>query len=59
MTQVGNQQSDSVKQENGGNVEIHMVSIPLKEYLELKDRDFKLQCLEAGGVDNWEVSVNH
>ena len=24
------------------------------EYESLKDRDFKLECLENAGVDNWE-----
>lgn len=30
------------------------VTITAKEYAELKDAAFKLSCLEAGGVDNWE-----
>lgn len=31
-----------------------MVTISKEEYDKLVDRDFKLSCLEAGGVDNWE-----
>lgn len=31
-----------------------MVSITKKEYSHLLDRAFKLECLENGGVDNWE-----
>jgi hypothetical protein len=30
------------------------IIIPRKEYAELQDAKQKLQCLEAGGVDNWE-----
>lgn len=30
------------------------VTISKKEYESLKDDSFKLQCLENGGVDNWE-----
>jgi hypothetical protein len=29
-------------------------TIPLAEYLELKEAARKLQCLEDAGVDNWE-----
>lgn len=31
-----------------------MVTITKEEYDQLVDRDFKLSCLENGGVDNWE-----
>ena len=27
--------------------------IPKKDLQELEDRKFELECLEAGGVDNW------
>lgn len=30
------------------------ITLPLKEYQKLKDAEFMLQCLHAGGVDNWE-----
>lgn len=30
------------------------VTISLEEYESLKDDSFKLCCLEAGGLDNWE-----
>ena len=30
------------------------VTISKEEYDKLVDRDFKLSCLESGGVDNWE-----
>lgn len=30
------------------------VLISYEEYLELLDRDDKLQALESGGVDDWE-----
>lgn len=30
------------------------VEITQEELSSLRDRDFKLQCLENGGVDNWE-----
>jgi len=30
------------------------VTITKAEYDRLTDRDFKLTCLENGGVDNWE-----
>lgn len=30
------------------------VTITKKRYEELLDHAFKLSCLEAGGVDNWE-----
>lgn len=30
------------------------VTISKKEHDRLQDRDFKLRCLENGGVDNWE-----
>lgn len=30
------------------------ITISLEEYESLKDDSFKLSCLEAGGVDNWE-----
>lgn len=35
-------------------MEAETVTISLKEYNSLKDDSFKLSCLEAGGVDNWE-----
>lgn len=31
-----------------------MITITKEEYDRLQDRDFKLSCLEGGGVDNWE-----
>lgn len=31
-----------------------MVTITKEEYEDLKDSAFKLDCLESGGVDNWE-----
>jgi hypothetical protein len=31
-----------------------MIEITKAEYDRLVDRDFKLTCLENGGVDNWE-----
>jgi len=31
----------------------NQVTITKKEYDQLQDRDFKLECLENGGVDNW------
>jgi len=31
-----------------------MQSIPLDRYLELLDKEAKLQALEMAGVDNWE-----
>ena len=31
-----------------------MIEITKAEYYRLVDRDFKLTCLENGGVDNWE-----
>ncbi len=30
------------------------ITIPKKVYDKLRDRDFLLECLENGGVDNWE-----
>lgn len=30
------------------------VTITKKEYDHLVDRDFKLSCLENGGVENWD-----
>ena len=33
---------------------VETVTIEKKEYNRLIDRDFKLACLESGGVDNWE-----
>lgn len=30
------------------------ITIPRSVYDRLVDRDFKLSCLEQGGVDNWE-----
>lgn len=35
-------------------MEEEMVTITKKQYDRLLKRDFKLECLEAGGVDNWE-----
>jgi hypothetical protein len=35
-------------------IEAETITISLKEYNSLKDDSFKLSCLEAGGVDNWE-----
>lgn len=34
--------------------DVDEVAITKKEYDELLDRSFKLSCLEAGGVDNWD-----
>jgi hypothetical protein len=31
-----------------------MVTISREEFERLNDRDFKLSCLESGGVDNWQ-----
>lgn len=31
-----------------------MISITQREYDRLVDRDFKLSCLENGGVENWD-----
>lgn len=39
----------STNQEN-----LEMVTIPKEEYLKLRNKYAFLQCLEAGGVDNWE-----
>ncbi len=33
--------------------ETETVTISRREYEDLKDSAFQLQCLEAGGVDNW------
>lgn len=30
------------------------VKISIKRLAELEDKEYKLNCLEAGGVDNWE-----
>ena len=30
------------------------VTIPTKRYKQLLQQEDKLECLEAGGVDNWE-----
>jgi len=30
------------------------ISIPKKELARLRKTDFKMDCLEAGGIDNWE-----
>jgi hypothetical protein len=35
-------------------MEEEQITIPKKLYDKLVDRDFKLACLERGGVDNWE-----
>lgn len=39
---------------NMANTEEETVTISKKEYESLKDDSFKLECLEGGGVDNWE-----
>lgn len=31
-----------------------MITLTKVEYQRLLDRDFMLDCLEAGGVDNWD-----
>lgn len=31
-----------------------LIEIPVKVYKELLDDQFMLECLQAGGVDNWE-----
>lgn len=31
-----------------------LIKISIEEYNYLKSRSFKLNCLEQGGVDNWE-----
>ena len=41
---------DSSKEE-----EVVVVVVSKKEYEGLRKRDFKLTCLEAGGIDNWEM----
>lgn len=33
------------------------ITITVEEYHDLLDRAFKLECLENGGVDNWEWYV--
>ena len=35
-------------------MEEETVTISQEEYKELLDCQFKLSCLESGGVDNWE-----
>ncbi|QFG05883.1 hypothetical protein 268TH004_44 [Bacillus phage 268TH004] len=30
------------------------ITISLKEYTHLKDRELFLECLEGAGVDNWQ-----
>ena len=35
------------------NRELGTVTISITEYDTLRDRDFLLDCLEGGGVDNW------
>ena len=47
---MNNQQLDAFP----AKVENLMQSIPLDRYLELLDKEAKLQALEMAGVDNWE-----